>query len=279
MPAATLASAGTAPKAAEDRAARGQSPLTGGPASCPSRSLGGFCFCTPGGCKFYPAVGTPVNLTVWRCVIPGPYRSDWDGARIPLELHFGPTYPAEPPKVSFPAGFFHPNVYPSGKVCIPLLNAEKGWRPFVTIAEILLAVVEMLNRPYNSDAAQEPAWKLLNKSPVEYAARVRAEAATYAVSLTDEQSLAALSGPALLVATEAAYQRMERGEVVDVLTTLGLESYEQALFETGGVRGVEDLRHLSLDWLMAPQGGGMRPAEAGRLVAAAAAAGAGEAAR
>ena len=33
-------------------------------------------------------------------------------------------YPSKPPKVSFPAGFFHPNVYPSGKVCLSILNED-----------------------------------------------------------------------------------------------------------------------------------------------------------
>jgi len=27
----------------------------------------------------------------------------------------------------FPAGFFHPNIYPSGTVCLSILNEVRGW--------------------------------------------------------------------------------------------------------------------------------------------------------
>ena len=31
---------------------------------------------------------------------------------------------------------FHPNVYPSGTVCLSLLDEEKDWRPAVTIKQV-----------------------------------------------------------------------------------------------------------------------------------------------
>jgi hypothetical protein len=49
-------------------------------------------------------------------------------------------YPSKPPKCKFPAGFFHPNIYPSGTVCLSILSEEDGWRPSITVKQILLGV-------------------------------------------------------------------------------------------------------------------------------------------
>lgn len=47
-------------------------------------------------------------------------------------------YPTSPPKCKFEPPLFHPNVYPSGTVCLSLLDEEKDWRPAITIKQILL---------------------------------------------------------------------------------------------------------------------------------------------
>nr|GMD49743.1 SUMO-conjugating enzyme SCE1 [Ipomoea batatas]GMD51754.1 SUMO-conjugating enzyme SCE1 [Ipomoea batatas]GMD55271.1 SUMO-conjugating enzyme SCE1 [Ipomoea batatas] len=39
-------------------------------------------------------------------------------------MHFSEDYPSKPPKCKFPQGFFHPNVYPSGTVCLSILNED-----------------------------------------------------------------------------------------------------------------------------------------------------------
>jgi ubiquitin-conjugating enzyme E2 I len=31
---------------------------------------------------------------------------------------------------------FHPNIYPSGTVCLSLLDAEKDWRPAITLKQV-----------------------------------------------------------------------------------------------------------------------------------------------
>ncbi len=40
-----------------------------------------------------------------------------------------------------PEGFFHPNIYPSGKVCLSIVNDEKGWRPSITIKQVRLSLL------------------------------------------------------------------------------------------------------------------------------------------
>ena len=51
-------------------------------------------------------------------------QTDWEGGYFPLTLNFSEDYPSKPPKCKFPQGFFHPNVYPSGTVCLSILNED-----------------------------------------------------------------------------------------------------------------------------------------------------------
>ena len=65
-----------------------------------------------------------VNLLKWECQIPGKSGTLWDTGFYPLTMEFSEDYPSKPPKCRFPAGFFHPNIYPSGTVCLSILNED-----------------------------------------------------------------------------------------------------------------------------------------------------------
>ncbi|CEQ41486.1 SPOSA6832_03224, partial [Sporobolomyces salmonicolor] len=69
-------------------------------------------------------------------------------------------YPSKPPKCKFTPPLFHPNVYPSGTVCLSILNEEKAWKPAITI---LLGVQELLDSPNADDPAQLEAYQMFNK--------------------------------------------------------------------------------------------------------------------
>lgn len=56
-------------------------------------------------------------------------QTDWEGGFYPLTMHFSEDYPSKPPKCKFPANFFHPNVYPSGTVCLSILNEDSVSHP------------------------------------------------------------------------------------------------------------------------------------------------------
>ena len=84
----------------------------------------------------------------WKCNIPGKKDTIWEGGYYPITIDFPEEYPQRPPKVrfrlprlrsplaleltrfsrlaspqcKFPEGFYHPNVYPSGTVCLSILN-------------------------------------------------------------------------------------------------------------------------------------------------------------
>lgn len=71
------------------------------------------------------------DILNWEVVIPGKDGTLWEGARIPMTMQFSEDYPNKPPVCKFKLlsngkPLFHPNVYPSGKICLSLLDAEKG---------------------------------------------------------------------------------------------------------------------------------------------------------
>ena len=88
-----------------------------------------------------------------------------------------PLFP--PPQCKFPPSFFHPNVYPSGTVCLSILNEDDGWRPSLTVRNILLGVQDLLGDPNPHSPAQSDAYMLFTKQRGEYERRVRAQAAKY----------------------------------------------------------------------------------------------------
>ncbi|RVX23541.1 SUMO-conjugating enzyme SCE1 [Vitis vinifera] len=90
----------------------------------------------------------------------GSFQTDWEGGYFPLTLHFSEDYPSKPPKCKFPQGFFHPNVYPSGTVCLSILNEDSGWRPAITVKQILVGIQDLLDQPNPADPAQTEGYHL-----------------------------------------------------------------------------------------------------------------------
>jgi ubiquitin-conjugating enzyme E2 I len=43
---------------------------------------------------------------------------------------------AKPPRCKFIPPLFHPNIYPSGNVCLSILNEEEDWRPTLKISDV-----------------------------------------------------------------------------------------------------------------------------------------------
>ena len=85
-----------------------------------------------------------LNLYAWECVIPGKKNTGWAGGHYKLSMNFKDDYPSSPPKCKFDPPLFHPNVYPSGTVCLSILDEEKDWRPAITIKQILLGIQHLL---------------------------------------------------------------------------------------------------------------------------------------
>ena len=107
-----------------------------------------------------------------------------------LGLMRNTEYPTKPPKcqhpnlllccprlTSSPGKFvpplFHPNVYPSGTVCLSILNEDEGWKPAITIKQILLGIQDLLNDPNPESPAQADAYNLFKKDRAAYEKKVK----------------------------------------------------------------------------------------------------------
>ncbi|XP_055339791.1 SUMO-conjugating enzyme UBC9-B-like [Paramacrobiotus metropolitanus] len=121
-----------------------------------------------------------LNEFIWDCLIPGPKGSIWEhppsGSYYHLKMKFRDDYPATPPKCVFEPPLFHPNVYPSGTVCLSILDEDKGWRSGITVKEILLGIQDLLVNPNEKDPAQAEAYGAYTKNREEYVAKVKEQA-------------------------------------------------------------------------------------------------------
>ena len=116
----------------------------------------------------------------WEAGIPGKDKSSWSGAVYRLTLDFSEDYPSKPPHCKFDPPIFHPNIFPSGAVCLSILNEEKDWVPTITLKQILLGVQDLLDSPNLNDPAQREAWLLCRSDRAAYEAKVRMLAKAYA---------------------------------------------------------------------------------------------------
>ncbi|KAG5367861.1 SUMO-conjugating enzyme UBC9 [Yarrowia sp. C11] len=121
-----------------------------------------------------------LDLTNWNAGIPGKDGTAWAGATYPMLITFPKDYPTKPPRCRFDAGFYHPNVYPSGTVCLSILNEEEDWRPSITLSEIVLGIQELMNNPNPHSPAQNDAFAAFQKNKQEYDKRVAEQVKKYA---------------------------------------------------------------------------------------------------
>lgn len=108
--------------------------------------------------------GSESNIGVWQIFLEGPKGSVFEGGVFELEMKFPDDYPENPPSLHFKSEFWHPNVYPDGKVCMSALhppgdNEMDGegfdirWKPINSVSSILNCVLLILQEPNFSSPA------------------------------------------------------------------------------------------------------------------------------
>jgi len=81
-----------------------------------------------------------------------------------------------PPKMKFTTEIWHPNVYPTGEVCISILHppgedeygyekSAERWLPVHTVESILISVISMLSSPNDESPANVEAAKEWRDQP------------------------------------------------------------------------------------------------------------------
>ncbi|KAL5701900.1 hypothetical protein ACHQM5_027183 [Ranunculus cassubicifolius] len=79
---------------------------------------------------------------------------------------------SERTKCRFPQGFFHPNVYPSGNVCLSILNEVSGWRPEANPSQLQ----DLLDQPNPADPAQAGGYHHYIQEKEDYRKRAKQQA-------------------------------------------------------------------------------------------------------
>ena len=64
-------------------------------------------------------------------------------------------------------------MYPSGTVCLSILNEEEGWKPAITIKQILIGIQDLLDDPNPDSPAQADAYSMFKKDLEGYKKRVK----------------------------------------------------------------------------------------------------------
>ncbi|GAB1310323.1 E2 ubiquitin-protein ligase peroxin 4 [Madurella fahalii] len=98
------------------------------------------------------------DILSWEAVINGTgIGLGYDQGRWLLRIAIPPTYPLQPPKISFVTPIIHANVaLQTGEICLDLL--KEAWTPAYSVLECVRAVRMLLScpaveSPYNVDIA------------------------------------------------------------------------------------------------------------------------------
>ena len=114
------------------------------------------------------------DLFVWEVAIFGPPGTLYEGGYFKARMNFPTDYPYNPPSVKFITDMWHPNIYPSGDVCISILHSpghdeqsgelpSERWNPTQSVRTILLSIISLLNEPNTSSPANVDASVMYRK--------------------------------------------------------------------------------------------------------------------
>ncbi|CAK9781863.1 unnamed protein product [Cutaneotrichosporon oleaginosum] len=117
-----------------------------------------------------------LNMMVWDVGIPGKEGTDWAGGLYVVTMTFPDDYPTKPPKCKFTPPLFHPNVYPSGTICLSILDEEKSWKPAISIKQIVLGIQDLLEHANIGDPAQIDAYTMYKNNREQYDKKIRLQA-------------------------------------------------------------------------------------------------------
>eukprot|EP01130_Rhizamoeba_saxonica_P012171 TRINITY_DN5111_c0_g1_i1.p1 TRINITY_DN5111_c0_g1~~TRINITY_DN5111_c0_g1_i1.p1 ORF type:complete len:338 (+),score=86.94 TRINITY_DN5111_c0_g1_i1:50-1063(+) len=120
----------------------------------------------------------------WKIFIEGPPDTVFETGIFELCMEFPNNYPMMPPSLRFVSEFWHPNVYPDGRVCISILHnpgedivsgesAGERWLPSQTVTSVVISVMSMLNDPNFSSPANVDASVECRNNYKKYKSRIK----------------------------------------------------------------------------------------------------------
>ncbi|KOS39938.1 hypothetical protein ACN38_g9206 [Penicillium nordicum] len=108
------------------------------------------------------------------------------GGYFKASMTFPSDYPYAPPKFRFLKPLYHPNIYPSGKLCISILHtpgedemsgelASERWSPAQRVESVLISIISLLDDAEPASPANIDAAVLLRNEPEVYRQRVKSD--------------------------------------------------------------------------------------------------------
>nr|XP_041568954.1 ubiquitin-conjugating enzyme E2 S [Taeniopygia guttata]XP_041568955.1 ubiquitin-conjugating enzyme E2 S [Taeniopygia guttata] len=122
----------------------------------------------PDGIRLFP---NEQDLSDLQVLIEGPEGTPYAGGLFRMKLVLGKDFPAAPPKGFFLTKIFHPNVGPSGEICVNVL--KRDWSAELGLRHVLLTIKCLLIQPNPESALNEEAARLLLEDFERFAARAR----------------------------------------------------------------------------------------------------------
>jgi ubiquitin-conjugating enzyme E2 D/E len=119
------------------------------------------------------------DLFKWEGVILGPTDCPYAGGVFKLQILFPVDYPFKPPNVQFLTKIYHPNINPSGLICLDILKQQ--WSPALTISKVLLSITSLLTDPNPDDPFVPEIANLLKTNKAQYEANARNHTLRYAM--------------------------------------------------------------------------------------------------
>lgn len=89
------------------------------------------------------------NMYEWIATIIGPDESPYANGIFNVKINFPTNYPFKPPKIQFKTRIYHPNISPTGNICLDILKNK--WSPALTIGKVLLSISSLLTEPNPDD--------------------------------------------------------------------------------------------------------------------------------
>ncbi|KAL0222798.1 hypothetical protein P9112_002188 [Eukaryota sp. TZLM1-RC] len=118
------------------------------------------------------------NFFKWQFSLLGPPGSLYESGYFSGIIDFPRDYPFSPPKLKFTTPILHPNVYPTGEVCMSILHnqvdpsgyekATEQWTPGSSVATILVSLLSLLSDPAFDSPANPDAAVMYRNNPTEY---------------------------------------------------------------------------------------------------------------
>ena len=118
------------------------------------------------------------DLFLWEGVIFGPDDSPYTGGVFKVQIQFPKEYPFKPPVVMFLTKIYHPNIAPSGAICLDILKSQ--WSPALTISKVLLSILSLLTDANPNDPLVPDIAHLYRENRAEYNEKARAYTIKYA---------------------------------------------------------------------------------------------------